>query len=152
MKNKKYNGLNICKCPPSPRVLLAESRNYSETKSILSINPYFVTGFIDAEGCFHIAITLRAESKFNVRVRTIFQIGVHIEELPLLLSIQEYFNGVGRITKDIKKKEARYVVSKPEDILKFIIPHLESYPLLTNKNLDFILSLPAGLQGGGVKS
>lgn len=137
MKNKKYNGLNICKCPPSPRVLY---RNYSETKPIsCQLNPYFVTGFIDAEGCFHIAITLRAESKFNVRVRTIFQIGVHIEELPLLLSIQEYFNGVGRITKDIKKKEARYVVTKPEDILKFIIPHLKSYPLLTNKNLDFIL-------------
>jgi len=140
-------------CPPSvylPRVSLC--RNYSvvvtapQPQSFTTsgakndqLHPLFVTGFSDAEGCFHISVSHRAVSKFNWRVKAVFQIGVHLEELPLLLSIQEYFGGVGRITKDIKNNEVRYAVDKPEDIIKYIIPHFKSYPLLTNKCSDFIL-------------
>lgn len=51
MKNIRNNGLKTRKCLPSPRVC----REYSDTKSInCQFNPFFVTGFIDAEGSFGI--------------------------------------------------------------------------------------------------
>jgi hypothetical protein len=34
---------------------------------------------------------------------------------------------------------AYYIVSKPEDLINVIIPHFNSYPLLTQKYLDFNL-------------
>jgi hypothetical protein len=78
------------------------------TTSNADLNPNFITGFSDAEATFHASppghVNYRAESKFYWRIRALFQIGTHIEELPLLLSIQNYFKGAGQITKDTEKK------------------------------------------------
>lgn len=109
------------------------------TSSVVKLHPYFITGFSDAECTFHVSITYRADYKFNWKIRALFAIGTHLEELPLLLSIQEYFKGVGYITKDVKNNEVRYTVTKIEDLINVIIPHFKSYPLLTKKKLDFIL-------------
>jgi hypothetical protein len=59
--------------------------------------------------------------------------------MPLLLSIQNYFQGVGVIYKDLKINRVSYRVTNPEDILRVIIPHFNTYPLLTQKHLDFLL-------------
>jgi hypothetical protein len=34
-------------------------------KTIIKLYPNFITGFADAEGCFHISVTYRADSKFG---------------------------------------------------------------------------------------
>lgn len=58
--------------------------------------------------------------------------------MPLLLEIKEFFGGVGHVnTAPINR--ASYVVDKPSDILKVIIPHFRAYPLITQKGKDFIL-------------
>jgi hypothetical protein len=103
------------------------------------LKPYFITGFSDGEFNFHVSVLPRSENKDKIRTRVIFQIVLHLQEYPLLLSIQAYFNGVGSVYKNIKTNKAFYVVNKPDDLIKFIIPHFNSYPLLTQKNLDFNL-------------
>ena len=103
------------------------------------LEPYFVTGFSDGEANFHVSVIPRKESKLKWRTRIMFQIGLHLEEMPLLLSIQDYFKGIGVISKDLKNNKVFYVVSKPEDILRVIIPHFNCYKLLTQKGLDYIL-------------
>lgn len=65
------------------------------------------------------------------------KIGLHLQEYPLLLSIQAYFNGVGVVYKDLKYNKAYYNVSKPEDLMNVIIPHFKSYPLLTQGGAQF---------------
>jgi len=55
-----------------------------------------------------------------------------------LLKIQEFF-GVGFITKDLKNNVGHFTVTKQDDITNVIIPHFNSYPLLSKKQLDFIL-------------
>jgi hypothetical protein len=39
-----------------------------------NLNPFYVTGFIDAEGCFHVSIVNNNELKTGKSVRARFQI------------------------------------------------------------------------------
>lgn len=84
------------------------------------------------------SITSRPESKFKCRVRVKFQIFLSIKDTPLLLEIKKFFKGVG-VVNTVSNNTAFYVVDKPSDILKVIIPHFIAYPLLTQKRKDFIL-------------
>jgi hypothetical protein len=75
----------------------------------------------------------------NWAVSAIFRIGLHLEDLPLLLSVQKFFGGVGSITKDLKNDLAYFTVNKLDDITNVIIPHFNTYTLLSKKQLDFVL-------------
>jgi hypothetical protein len=56
-----------------------------------NLNPNFVSGFIDAEGCFHVSIVDRAELKTGKSVRVVFQISLHKKDKALLDLIRNYF-------------------------------------------------------------
>jgi hypothetical protein len=57
--------------------------------------------------------------------------------LDLILNLQKYFKGVGKIV--IFKETCTYRVDKLKDILEVIIPHFDKYPLVTQKLADYIL-------------
>jgi hypothetical protein len=107
----------------------------SQAKSY-ELNPYYVTGFTDGEGCFFIGVSPNSNYKTNFRVKTIFQIGVHIKDIALLEKIKLYFN-VGHISK-LGEESVQYRVSSLKD-LKVILQHFEEFPLLTYKQSDFLL-------------
>lgn len=69
------------------------------------INPWFITGFTDAEGSFMIHLE---KNKDKWRVRPTFQIKLDIRDLSLLEIIKIYFNHVGSI--NISSKECVYKV------------------------------------------
>jgi len=106
----------------------------SEGKSAL--DPWFVTGFVDGDGCFTISIT--EDSKYNTgwRVRALFTLGVKKEDLILLEQVKNYF-GVGSIY-DQKGEVVRYHVTSEKD-LEIIINHFDKYPLISQKLTDFLL-------------
>lgn len=55
----------------------------------------------------------------------------------ILLDLKEYF-GCGNICIDNRKENAyKFVVTKIDDIITKIIPHLDKHPLITSKNLDY---------------
>jgi hypothetical protein len=56
-----------------------------------NLNPNFLSGFVDAEGCFHISIVDRAELKTGKSVRVIFQISLHKKDKALLDQIRNSF-------------------------------------------------------------
>jgi hypothetical protein len=60
-----------------------------------SLNPNFITGFIDGEGCFHITIAKKTGYRTGYSVNLSFSIGLHSKDVDLLRSIQEYFGGIG---------------------------------------------------------
>lgn len=103
---------------------------------IEQLNFNFISGFIDAEGCFHISIVNSKSNKIGKSVRTIFQISLHKKDRNLLLMIKNYF-GVGKVL-DRGGNAYYYQVTSVED-LKVIIKHLEKYPLITQKRADFEL-------------
>lgn len=103
------------------------------------LHPNWLTGFTDAEGCFTIKFGQSKSCRTGWFVQAIFQINVHIRDKDLLLKIKSFFNDIGTIRIDSKNNKVCYRVHKIDDINKIIIPHFENYPLVTNKQSDFVL-------------
>ena len=68
-----------------------------------------------------------------------FQIKLHDKDRALLLSIQNYFGGIGYISKINDKSTVEFRVSDITSLNNIIIPHFEKYTLITNKYKDFII-------------
>ena len=73
------------------------------------------------------------------KIQPVFTIGLHLKDLPLLQLIQEYFGGVGHIYIREDDKTVYYNISSVKDIMKYVIPHFDNYPLVTQKQADFLL-------------
>lgn len=101
-----------------------------------SIHPYFVTGFTDAEGCFYVGVVKSKRVKIGWEVQPEFKIELHKKDIRLLLCIQEFFNGVGKISQKGDKVIFRVRSIKE---LKVVISHFEKYPLITQKWADYEL-------------
>lgn len=114
----------------------------SEHSSLLDkLNrPWFITGFVDAEGCFQVIIRKKQKDIENYRwaVEACLAINIHKKDLQLLKLIQSYFGGAGRIGKD-RNGCSDFVISSLDDILSKIIPHFDNYPLNSKKLADYLL-------------
>jgi len=101
------------------------------------LNPWYVTGITDAEGCFTVAIVKDPKRLIGWRVIPKYQIGLHVRDRALLLKIQAFFGGIGSIgqTGDM----VHFSVSSVKDLVNIIIPHFNTYFLLTQKAADFLL-------------
>lgn len=108
--------------------------NNKNNKNNNNLSFWFMTGFIDAEGCFTISI-----SPATKQVRARFEIGLNKKDTLLINRIQEFFGGVGRINFNPKAKAVHYTVASVKDLSSIIIPHFVKYPLLTQKFKNFIL-------------
>jgi hypothetical protein len=62
--------------------------NLLEDKSNMSLNPDFVTGLTDAEGCFSVSITKRYKFKWNIKLA--FIINMWINEIELLNKVKSF--------------------------------------------------------------
>lgn len=101
--------------------------------TLAPLNPWFLVGFIDAEGSFMIKVSL-------TKVKLDFTIGLHIKDLELLQQIQRYF-GVGVIGFKVVdgKPTCYWSVRRLPELLTVIIPFIDQYPLQTQKMADFLL-------------
>lgn len=119
--------------PTSSDILAYEEKNYKG-----DLNPWFITGFADAESCFHCGISKDPKNKLGWRPTVgVFQIKLHIRDLPLLEKIKLYFKNAGNITTT--NTSANYRISSLKEIVEIVIPHFDEYPLITKKKADFIL-------------
>ena len=101
------------------------------------LNPYWVTGLIDAEVCFYVRLVKSKNYKIGWWTQACFQLGFHIRDKDLLLQVKSFFNEVGNIY--IYNKTVLYQVRNLNEITETIIPHFENYPLITQKQSDFSL-------------
>ena len=112
-------------------------KNFS-TFSSTQINPWAISGFIDAEGSFSIILDKNKTRKLGWRVQSKFQIGLHIKDLNLLSQIQESLGGIGSLHLDPNKDRVIFSVDSNKDLLK-LIDHLDKYPLISQKAADSLL-------------
>jgi hypothetical protein len=121
---------------------LFSTLNNNTTKLFSTLNnnnkldPNYVTGFTDGEGCFYIGISPDNKSSSNFRIKLSFQIGLHEKDKDLLDLIKSYF-GVGKVSK-LASNSVLYRVSSIDE-LKVIIDHFDRYPLITYKYKDYLL-------------
>ena len=100
------------------------------------LEPWFVTGFTDAEGCFSINITKSETHKIGFKVELCFYLCLNKKDKVLLEWIKKFFE-VGSITNH-KAQALQYRVSSIKDLAK-IIDHFDKYPLITQKLGDYFL-------------
>jgi hypothetical protein len=97
------------------------------------IHPAWISGFIDGEGTFHVAIQNNSFIALEYQVQLQFAITQHIRDASLMSLLKLYF-GVGTITSDGPLKVQYRVRSLTE--LERIFVLLDNYPLMTQKRLD----------------
>ena len=97
---------------------------------------WYITGFVDGEGCFSISFSERKKLNTGIEVRPSFSIGQNRRSLPVLERIHTYF-GCGAIRFSRSDQTYKYEIRSIGEIRQSIIPHFQKYPLQTNKLEDF---------------
>lgn len=114
-------------------------KNFSINQGVSSgnkLDPNWVTGFVDAEGCFSVIVEISEPLKWKVRIS--FEINLHEKDSDILYKIQSFF-GVGAIYHRPDRKKSVYRVTNVNYIKNIIIPHFTEYPLISKKVIDFLL-------------
>lgn len=113
-------------------------RNYSSLANYnMRLDPWFVTGITDGEGCFGLYIYKNAKLKIGWYTILEYKMTLHERDQDLLQMVGEYFTKKhvvykhGQTTKQIQ-------IRSIEDI-KFLISHFNKFPLLTQKYKDYEL-------------
>ncbi len=117
--------------------LTLQSPDANLPKLFSSLKPWFVTGFVDAEGSFTVSVLKSSSVRTGWQVGARFQLTLHLKDLSLLREIQAFFGGVGKIV--LSKDNCTFRVDSLKDILKVIIPHFNIYLPVTQKLGDYLL-------------
>jgi len=107
------------------------------------LNPWYVSGLIEGEGCFCIAISRHKTKKLGFDARLMFEIEMIIDDKPLLEKLQRTLK-CGRIYQLNYERydwrpHVKFAVKKLEDIQRRIIPFFKKYQLRGKKKRDFDL-------------
>jgi hypothetical protein len=100
------------------------------------LSPDYISGFADGEGCFSISFSHKKKMPFGICVTPSFSISQNKESVSVLYEIQAYFH-CGFLRSD--RNTFKYEVRSVSDLTRTIRPHFETYPLLTQKQQDFLL-------------
>lgn len=107
-----------------------------------NLNPWYITGFVEGEGTFHVAIYQDSRMKSGLKFIPEFHINQSYLRQETLEEIKKYFV-CGYIKhnhkKNIKDDTLVYVVRNRSDLQEKIIPFFEKYPLLSTKQKTFLL-------------
>ena len=87
---------------------------------VIKLNPQWISGFADAEGCFMIQI-YKNTGKLGWAISPSFVVHLHSKDINLLYALQNYF-GVGKVFEAKNGKSASFIVKKLKDITDVIIP------------------------------
>ena len=100
------------------------------------LDPWFITGFTDGEGCFSVTLCKDIRQKVKWRVQPKFRIKLHKRDEDLLKDIRLFFN-CGAIYRPKSKEDKRieFMVCDMNSINNIIIPHFDKYLLRTQKLL-----------------
>jgi hypothetical protein len=100
VKEQSVTTLKSCKAPVHKRYFSTLSKNLINNepsfKDLASngISPEWVTGLIDAEGCFHLGIIKRARSSLGWEINPAFRLALDKRDLHIL-ELLKSFLGVG---------------------------------------------------------
>jgi hypothetical protein len=107
------------------------------------VNPWYIVGFTDGEGCFAILISKHNTKKTHIDANLCYEIELRADDRPVLELIQKRLD-CGRIVmlnyeRYGWKPHVKYVVKKQGDILNKVIPFFRKFPLKGKKGKDFEL-------------
>ena len=102
----------------------------------MNLDSGWVTGFVDGEGCFHVAINPQPEMTVGYQVLPEFTVVQHERDIQVLHALKAFF-GCGVVRTNHGNRMA-YRVRGKEQLLQTIIPFFEQHPLKSRKHVDFL--------------
>lgn len=108
---------------------------------MFTLDPFWVTGFIDGEGCFSVSFNKRAQTQTQaqwIEVRPSFSVSQTGKRSCIALQKTQQFFQCGSIRYSAGDQTNKYEVRSLKDLRTIILPHFEKYPLQTPKQNDFL--------------
>jgi len=134
----------------------------------MKMNPWWVTGLVDGEGCFQAYVTLRSRTGLDGRpytkceALTKLTVGLRADGTDVLYGIKDFF-GCGsvydkrpsavQVLRGHTNPMSVFMVYSLTDLIKRVVPHFNIYPLQSKKRRDFelwvsiLLFIQANLSG-----
>ena len=102
----------------------------------MNLEPQWIAGFVDGEGCFHVQINRSKECKAGYQVLPEFVVTQHKRSIKVLHAMRNVFkSGVVRRSKnDIYQ----FRIRDSKDLREQVIPFFMMHKLKTSKRLDFM--------------
>lgn len=109
------------------------------TNSIL--NPYYIAGFVDGEGCFSISIYKHKERRFGLDVKLVFEIELRADDREILERLKRTLDCGEIYILNYKKYKwhphVKFKVGSLNDLRNKIIPFFNRYRLQAKKKKSF---------------
>jgi hypothetical protein len=100
------------------------------------LDPWYVTGLTEGEGCFCVAFAFRPRRKLGLDALPSFSLSLNERDRYLLWELQAFF-GCGGIRESRSDRTFKYESRSVLDLTDFVIPHFEAYPLRGAKRRSF---------------
>ena len=108
----------------TPALIAGQGANGSR----VPLDPWFVTGLTEGEGCFCISFALRAKLRTGLEVRPSYSLSLNEKDHELLRDLQAFF-GCGWIRESKGDRTFKYEVRAIGDLAGAVVPHFERFPL-----------------------
>ena len=102
----------------------------------MQINPWFITGLVEGEGCFSVSFTLRKKLKLGIETRPSFSLSLNQRDLALIKELHVFFK-CGAVRYSRGDRTYKFEVRSIQDLIHNIIPHFKQHPLRGNKQEHF---------------
>ena len=102
----------------------------------MKLEPGWVTGFVDGEGCFHVGVNPHGDMTAGFQVLPEFTVVQHERDVQLLHALKDFF-GCGVVRRNHGDRMAYRVRSK-EHLLSHVVPFFLKHPLKSRKRQDFL--------------
>lgn len=98
----------------------------------------YISGFVDGEGSFHVALQRAPSLKFGYQLLPEFHVSQSQDRITVLELICALWK-CGYIKANFRGRDNNmvYVVRKKNDLLHTVIPFFRAHPLLSSKQKDF---------------
>ena len=106
------------------------------------ITPYFFSGFVQADGCFHVSIQEHKKSKHKTRLLPIFyltQLNSPSKQISPVLRMSRELLGAGHYTTDKRSNCSSLRINTLKQLKSSLLPHFDTFPLLSTKREDYLV-------------
>jgi hypothetical protein len=117
----------------------SENASGAENQQERPLNPWYVTGFVEAEGCFSVGVRPHPKVVRPTRwmMQPVFQAYQHKDGIDILEALRGFFGCGTLVPKGPNSNVITFSVHGRENLALHVIPHFQRYPLQTYKAREF---------------
>lgn len=105
-------------------------------KKQYNFSPWWLTGFIQADGSFMIIVKKSPRGRFKYRFYPVFEISQGVHELDIITALHKHLGG-GRLITNVNRLSI--VFTSMKDLLTIILPHFDKYSLRGGKLVSYLI-------------